>query len=58
MGRVGGDTPAVMVIVPEKPLMLVTLSVDVAEDPAKIVKLLGFADMKKSGDVLVENTAV
>lgn len=35
--------------------MLVIPSVDVADEPAVIVILLGFADIAKSGFVLVEN---
>jgi hypothetical protein len=42
---------------PEKPLVLVMLSVDIAEEPGVIVILLGFADITKSGVVLVENMA-
>ena len=37
--------------------MLAMLSVDVAEDPAVIAILLGFAVRTKSGVVLVENVA-
>jgi len=43
---------------PEKPLMLVTLKVDVPEAPALIVTVLGLAAMTKSGIVLVDKTAV
>ncbi len=52
-----GEIEAPRLMVPEKPAMLVTVSVDVAEEPAVIVILIGFADITKSGVVLVENTA-
>lgn len=56
-GRVVGDAVAVKPTVPEKPLMLIMMSVDVAEAPAVMVMLLGIADITKSGVALVENTA-
>lgn len=43
---------------PEKLLMLVTLTVDVAEDPGLTATELGLAVRTKSGVVLVEKTAV
>jgi hypothetical protein len=53
-----GDTVAAKFTVPEKLLTLVTLRVDVAEEPAVIVMLLGFAVIVKSGAVLVLKVAV
>ena len=44
--------------VPEKLLLLVTLTMEVPEDPAVIVIALGLAVMTKSGIVLVEKMAV
>jgi hypothetical protein len=44
-----GDIEEVRVIVPEKPLMLVRVIVDAAEEPAWIVRLTGLAAMVKSG---------
>lgn len=57
-GRPVGDTVAVRLIVPEKPLMLDMMSVDEADEPAVIVRLLGIAAITKSGVVLVEKVAV
>jgi len=48
----------VKVTVPEKPLKLETLRVEVAEEPAWMVMLLGLAAISKSGDVLELNVAV
>jgi hypothetical protein len=53
-----GDIDADRFTVPEKPLTLVTLRVDVAEEPAVIVMLVGFAEIAKSGVVLVLKVAV
>lgn len=44
--------------VPEKPLTLVILRVDVAEEPALIAMLLGLTVITKSGVVPVEKVAV
>jgi hypothetical protein len=57
IGRVEGETVAVRLTGPENPLTLVMLSVDVADEPAVTLMLLGLADITKSGVVLVENTA-
>jgi hypothetical protein len=57
-GRVDGETVAVKLTLPEKPLTLVMLRAEVPVEPAVSVILLGFADIMKSGDMLVENTAV
>ena len=57
-GKPAGDTVAVRLIVPEKPLMLEMKSVDEADEPAVIVRLLGMAEMTKSGVVMVEKLAV
>ena len=56
-GRLGGDTAVVRLTMPAKLLMLVMLRANVAEDPAVIVRLLGFADRTKLGVVTVENMA-
>ena len=53
-----GDIVADKFTVPEKLLTLVMLRVDVAEEPAVIVKLVGFAVSAKSGAVLVLKVAV
>lgn len=45
----GGDMEDVRLIVPEKPLTLVRVTVDAADEPAWIVRLTGFAAMVKSG---------
>ena len=44
--------------VPVKPLMLATLRVDVAEEPALTVRALGETARTKSGVEIVEKTAV
>lgn len=44
-----GDMEDVRVMVPVKPLMLVRVMVDAADDPAWIVRLPGLAAMVKSG---------
>lgn len=44
--------------VPEKAFALVTLRVEVPEEPALIMMELGFADRTKSGAVPVVTTAV
>ena len=44
--------------VPLRPLTLLTVIVEVADEPAGIARLLGFAEIRKSGVVLVENVAV
>lgn len=44
-----GNTMADRLIVPEKPLRLVILTVEVPEDPWVIVRDVGFAEMLKSG---------
>jgi hypothetical protein len=43
---------------PEKPLTLVMLRVEVAEEPAWMLMLLGLAVIEKSGAVLVAKVAV
>lgn len=50
-----GETCTVREIVPANPLMLVTLIVDMPEDPASMVKLPGLAEIVKSEDVLTVN---
>ena len=47
-----GLTVAERLIVPAKPLRLESEIVDVEDDPARIVKLSGFAAIKKSGVAL------
>lgn len=54
----GWTVVASRVTVPANPLILATLIKDVADDPATIVMLLGFAFVAKSGAVLVLNVAV
>lgn len=44
--------------VPLRPLILLSVIVEVADEPAGIVRLFGFAEITKSGVVLVENVAV
>jgi hypothetical protein len=44
-----GDMEDVRLIVPEKPLTLVRVMVDAADDPAWIVRLTGLAAIVKSG---------
>lgn len=44
--------------VPLSPLTLVSVIVELAEEPAGIVRLVGFADIRKSGVLLVEKMAV
>jgi len=44
--------------VPEKPLTLAMLRVEVAEEPAWMLILLGLAVIEKSGAVLVAKVAV
>ena len=57
-GKPAGDTVAVRLTIPEKPLTLDMMRVDEADEPAVIVRLLGTAAMTKSGVVLVEKVAV
>ena len=45
-------------VVPEKPLMLVTLRVDVTDRPAVTVTVLGLVAKTKSGVVVVAKMAV
>ena len=45
-------------MVPEKPLMLMMLRVDVPDAPAGIVRLVGLAARAKSAVVLMLNVAV
>jgi hypothetical protein len=44
-----GDMEDVRLIVPEKPLMLVRVMMDAADEPAWTERLLGLAAMVKSG---------
>ncbi len=53
-----GDIAAARFTVPVKPLTLVMLIVDTAEEPAVIVMLVGLAASAKSGAVLVLKVAV
>jgi hypothetical protein len=53
-----GDIVAAKFTVPEKPLTLVIMRVEVAEEPAVIVILEGFAEIAKSGVTLVLKVAV
>lgn len=53
-----GDIVAAKFTVPAKLLTLVMLTVQVADPPAVIVKLVGFAVSAKSGAVLVLKVAV
>lgn len=57
-GKPAGETVEVNATVPEKPLKLVTLRVEVAVEPALIVKVFGNPLIEKSGVVLVLNVAV
>jgi hypothetical protein len=43
-----GETDAVRLTVPEKPLRAVTVMVELPGDPAGIVKLFGLEEMAKS----------
>ena len=52
-GGLGVDSDTV----PLSPLRLVNLMVEVAVEPARIVRLVGFAEIRKSGARLVANTA-
>ncbi len=52
-----GDIEAARLMVPVNPFTLLSVSVEAPEEPAVMAKLLGFADIIKSGVVLVENMA-
>ncbi len=52
-----GDTVAVREIVPESPLKLETMIVELLDEPALMVRPLGFAVTEKSGAVLNACTA-
>jgi hypothetical protein len=56
--RLTEGTVAANRTVPEKPLTLVTLNVEVAVCPGLILRLLAATVITKSGVVLVENVAV
>lgn len=47
--RPGGETVVVRVTVPVKPLMLVRVTTELAHEPCRMMKLLGTAEMVKSG---------
>lgn len=54
----GGDIAVVNDTVPANPLTLVMVRVVVADDPWTTLRVVGFAEIVKSGDVLVEKIAV
>src|SRR5438094_10556832 len=58
MVRFPVTTVVCRLMVPEKPLLLVTLTTDVPDEPAAIVIELGLALLTKSGVALVEKMAV
>ncbi len=55
MGPVG-DTPTLRATLPEKPLRLVSVIVEVPDDPCTILKVVGLEDMLKSGPTTVTVT--
>ena len=52
-----GEIEAPRLMVPVNPFTLLSVSVEAPDEPAVMAKLLGFADIMKSGVVLVENVA-
>ena len=49
----GGDADVASDTVPEKPLMLDTVILDVLEDPVRSVRLAGLVEMLKLGPIVM-----